>query len=161
MKKECSAEETRVKAEAYCSASERCKTEVVQKMKSWGTPCSAMEEILAYLEKERFIDERRYARAYVRDKYRFSQWGRIKIAQSLRMKCLSEQNIEKGMAEIDEKEYLSILTALLIKKMRTVKARNSYELNGKLIRFAAGHGYEMDEILSCLKQMGGDDEFMD
>jgi regulatory protein len=64
------------------------------------------------------------------------------------------------MEEIDEGEYREVLLSLLRKKLPAIKAKNDYERNGKLIRFAAGHGYCMDEILLCLKQIGcGDDCF--
>ena len=161
MKKECSAEEARMKAEAYCALSEHCRQEVLTKLQQWGAPSEAWEFILVHLEEKGFLNEQRYASFYVRDKYRFNQWGRIKISQALRMKQVASASISLAMEEIDEEEYLSILTSLLKKKMRTVKASNDYERNGKLIRFAAGHGYEMDVILSCLRRMGCDDEYME
>ena len=161
MKKECTEEEGRVKAEAYCSVAERCVDEVLRKLEQWGVPENAHEPIVAFLIKERYIDERRYAAAFVRDKYRFSQWGRIKISQALRMKHLASDNISVALDEIDEEEYETVLTSLLQKKKRSIKANSEYERNGKLIRFAASHGYDMGEILQCMKRMGCEDEFVD
>lgn len=161
MKKEMSAEEARLKAEAYCSLSEHCKSEVLGKLQQWGAPEKTWEAILNHLEKERYVDESRYATFFVRDKYRFNQWGRIKIAQSLRMKHIPSACIDEAMEEIDEQEYLNILTSLLKKKVRSIKASNDYERNGKLVRFAAGHGYEIGGILLCMKRMGYDDEYME
>ena len=161
MKKELSAEEARLKAEAYCSLSEHCKSEVLGKLQQWGAPEETWEAILNHLEKERYIDENRYAAFFVRDKYRFNQWGRIKIAQSLRMKHIPSACIDEAMEEIDEQEYLNILTSLLKKKVRTIKASSDYERNGKLVRFAASHGYEMGDILLCMKRMGYEDEYME
>ena len=153
-RKECSVEEARFKAEAYCSASEHCKADVIAKLYQWGVPEDSWEGVLKHLERERYIDESRYAVAFVRDKYRFNQWGRIKIAQALRMKQIPAATVSQAMEEVDEGEYLSVLTSLLKKKIRSVKASNDYERNGKLIRFAAGHGYEMSDILLCLKSLG-------
>ena len=161
MKKELSAEEARLKAEAYCSLSEHCKSEVLGKLQQWGASEKTWEAILNHLEKERYVDESRYATFFVRDKYRFNQWGRIKIAQALRMKHIPSACIDEAMEEIDEQEYLNILTSLLKKKVRTIKASNDYERNGKLVRFAAGHGYEIGDILLCMKRMGYDDEYME
>lgn len=161
MKKELSAEEARLKAEAYCSLSEHCKFEVLGKLQQWGAPEEAWEAILNHLEKERYIDESRYATFFVRDKYRFNQWGRIKIGQALRMKHIPSACIAGAMEEIDNQEYLNILTSLLKKKVRTIKASSDYERNGKLIRFAAGHGYEVRDILLCMRRMGYDDEYME
>lgn len=161
MKKELSAEEARLKAEAYCSLSEHCKSEVLGKLQQWGAPEETWEAILNHLEKERYVDESRYATFFVRDKYRFNQWGRIKIAQALRMKHIPSACIDEAMEEIDEQEYLNILTSLLKKKVRSIKVSNDYERNGKLVRFAAGHGYEIGDILLCMKRMGYDDEYME
>ena len=161
MKKELSAEEARFKAEAYCSLSEHCRSEVLTKLQQWGVSQESSETILCHLEKERYIDECRYASSFVRDKYRFNQWGRVKIANALRMKNISSACIAEAMEEIDEDEYLSVLATLLKKKLGSVKGANDYERNGKLIRFAMGHGYEMNDILLCIKQMGYDNEYME
>lgn len=161
MNKEYSVEEARVKAENYCAMAERCKAEVRLKLQQWGIAVESLEMILTHLEKECFINEVRYAKAFVRDKYRFSQWGRVKIAHALRMKGVSDSCIKEGLQQIDDEEYLSILQGLLAKKKRTIKYANDYELNGKLIRFAASHGYEMGEILLCLKELGCSDESLD
>ena len=117
--------------------------------------------MIEHLKKERYVDDARYAVAYVRDKYRFNQWGRIKISQALKMKHIDSQSISLALQEIDEEEYLSILTSLLRKKKKSVKANNEYERNGKILRFAASHGYEMDTILHCMEQMEEGDELVE
>jgi regulatory protein len=130
-------------------------------LEQWGAPAEAHASIVESLKKERYLDEQRYAIAFVRDKYRFSQWGRVKITQALRMKHVVSEYISTALEEIDEEEYTSVLASLLQKKRRSVKAANDYERNGKLIRFALSHGYEMGEILRCMKQMGCEDEYME
>ena len=161
MKKEISAEQARIKAETYCSRAEHCKSEVLAKLSQWGAPEESWEDILQHLEKERYIDEHRYAHAFVRDKYRFSQWGTTKIRHALRLKNIPSECYADAIEEIDSEEYLSALTDLLRRKLRSVKAASDYERNGKLIRFAASHGYGMDDILRCLKQIGCDEVDMD
>ena len=158
MKKECTSDEARVKAEAYCAVSEHCKDEVFRKLEQWGAPADSFEPIIQHLEEENYLDEQRYAIAFVRDKYRFNQWGRMKIVQSLRQKHLSSADILVAMEEIDEEEYSLFLEHLLERKLLGIKAKNSFERNGKLVRYAVSRGYEMDEILNCLKRIGCDDE---
>lgn len=158
MKKECTEDEARLKAEAYCAVAERCTDDVVRKLGQWGLPEASHEAIISHLKKERYIDDSRYAVAYVRDKYRFNQWGRIKISQALKMKQIDSRSISLALREIDEEAYLAILTSLLRKKCPSVKADNEYERNGKLIRFAASHGYEMDAILRCMERMEEDED---
>lgn len=161
MKKECSENEARNKAEAYCSSVERCVAEVEAKLDQWGATPEIIEKVIKHLLAEKYIDQKRYSSAFVRDKYRFNQWGRVKIAQALRMKRIPADIINLGMEEIDEQEYHDILSALLEQKKKSVKAKTEYERNGKLIRFAIGRGFEMEAILRCVKQADYDEGYMD
>ena len=77
------------------------------------------------------------------------------------MKHIPSGYIAEAMEAIDEDEYRAILLALLKKKVRGIKASNDYERQGKLVRFAASHGYEIGDILRCMKELGYDEESMD
>lgn len=143
--------ELKNKAEAYCSAMERCPSDVEKKLIGWGASPEITAEIMAHLFKERYLDTIRFCRAYVRDKYRFNQWGRIKISQALRIKGLTADEIQTGMDEIDDDEYNEILQSLLKQKLKSIKAASDYDRNAKLIRFAAGRGFTMQEIMKYVK----------
>ena len=151
MKKECEEEIVRNKAEAYCVSVERCISEVKGKLKLWGATSAVSEKVIARLLKDKFIDEQRYAIAFVRDKYRFNGWGRVKISMHLKKKGISDELIERGLEEIDETEYLQNLKKLLQRKRKSVAGETDYERNGKLINFALNRGYEMNEILRLIK----------
>ena len=155
--KEYTENELKYKAEAYCSATEHCPFEDMTKLSQWGADEAMSERILLHLQKERYVDSARYCRAFVRDKYRFARWGRMKIVQALRMKHLSSEDIEAGMAEIDEEEYEKGLRDLLRQKSKSVSGRNEYERNTKLIRFAVGRGFTMNEVLRYVKQADPDE----
>ena len=86
MKGEVSENDLRYKAETYCSSMERCVVDVEAKLSQWGATPEMMEKIVRHLQDERYIDQKRFCSAFVRDKYRFNQWGRVKICQALRMK---------------------------------------------------------------------------
>lgn len=161
MKGECSENEAKYKAEAYCSSMERCVAEVEAKLEQWGAAAEISEKVIKHLLDEKYIDQKRFCAAFVRDKYRFNQWGRIKIRQALWLKKIPEALIAQGMEEIDEREYMEILSGLIEQKKRSVKARTEYERNGKLIRFAIGKGFEMEAVLRCVKQADSDDEYFD
>lgn len=118
------------------------------------------EHILEHLKKERYLDTQRFCKAFACDKYRFARWGRMKIAQALRQKQLSSEDIAAGLDEIDETEYCENLKELLRQKSKTVSGKNEYERNTKLIRFAVGRGFTVDEVLRYIKQKDPD-EFMD
>lgn len=161
MKKEWSENELRYKAEAYCSSAERCVAEVEAKLSQWGAAVEVAERIVRHLQAERYIDQRRFCAAFVRDKYRFNQWGRVKIAQALRMKGIPADVIAEGMEEIDEREYMEVLSGLIEQKRKGTKVRTEYERNGKLVRFAIGRGFEMEAVCRCVKQSGDGDGYLD
>lgn len=161
MKNGCTVEEARLKAEAYCAMSEHCTDDVYRKLEQWGAPLASYDSILEHLKKEKYVDDGRYAIAFVKDKYRFNQWGRMKIVQALRLKQISSVDIKLALEEIDDTEYSDILMSVIRRKLPTIKAVNDYERKGKLVRFAAGRGYEMEKILQCLKRIGYDDDSFD
>lgn len=158
--KEYTEKELKNKAEVYCLAAERCPLEVLTKLLRWGATEEQAQALVEGLEKDRFIDVRRFCRAFVRDKYRFSGWGKIKIMQALKLKRLPPDAISEGLAEIDGEEYDEVLYELLRRKYRTISARNEYERTGKLIRFAMGRGYTMDEVMKCVRMIASD-EYME
>ena len=80
--KEYTEKELLVKAEAYCVAAERCPSEVEDKLQKWGAEDDAKARIMARLLEERYLDGTRFCRFFVRDKYRFNQWGRMKIVHT-------------------------------------------------------------------------------
>lgn len=156
--KELTESEALGKVAAYCSMSEHCMSEVVAKLESWNMPEDAVKRIIERLIKEKYIDEVRYCRCFVKDKLRFNKWGKVKIGQTLRQKQISSETINLSLDAVDEDEYQRILLELISAKRKSVKAKNDYELNGKLIRFALGRGFGMDVIQRCLKQLGSDIE---
>ena len=144
------ADEVLYKLAARCSVSERCLSDVENKLAKYDLTEEERTRILQHLVGEKYIDDRRYAEAFVRDKYRFNKWGRIKIAQGLRMKSIDRETINVAMEAIDEAEYLDILRDLIKSKRKSTKGKNSYEINGKLVRFATGRGFEFSAIQKCL-----------
>lgn len=140
---------------ALCAGSEQCREDLAEKMRRWGVEYVAIQRVLDKLEAEGYVDAERYARAFIRDKYRFEKWGRRKIAQALQLKKIPASVYQLLlMSEIDEQEYQSVLQKLLLQKKRSIHAESDYELNGKLFRFALGRGFETDDIRACLDALG-------
>lgn len=135
------------KLSALCAMSEQCCHDVQQKLKRWEVAEDMAERIVAKLVKEKFIDEERYARAFVRDKFRYNHWGRVKIEHELKLKRIASRHIEQGLEELKEEDNLETLRQLIEKKRPSVKGKNEYEIKVKLIRFALGRGFEMDDIM--------------
>ena len=100
-----------------------------------------------------FIDESRYTRFFVNDKLRFNKWGRVKIGYELYKKNIPSPIREESLAAIDEGEYRSILLDLLKSKKKSTKGKDERDLFNKLLRFAAGRGFESRITLDCLSQL--------
>ena len=138
-------------AASYASLTERCIYDVRKKITSMGASTETTERIIAHLLKEKFIDEARYCRSFVNDKFRFNRWGRIKISYELRGKKIPETLIDEAVMTIDEEEYASALFSLLKDKKRSIKGTTEQEIFAKLYRFALNRGFESDLTIMQLK----------
>ena len=150
MKKEITEQEAYLRLTALCAQAEHCQQEMRNKMKRWEMTPEAQDRVIARLIKERYIDDERYARAFVKDKIRYNKWGRRKIQQGLWMKRIDDDIQQRILDEIDDEEYLNVLKSLLTQKRKSIKAQSDYELNQKLVRFALGRGFTFDIIRQCL-----------
>lgn len=135
---------------ALCAQSEHCQWEMREKMRRWELDETMQNRVIARLVKERYVDDERYTRAFVKDKIRYNKWGRRKVEQALWQKHISEDIRQQVLDEVDDEEYLSVLRPLLKQKRKTIKAQSEYELNQKLMRFALGRGFTFDIIRQCI-----------
>ena len=133
-----------------CARSEHCQYELTEKMRRWGMAPAAQARVLARLVGERYVDDERYCRAFVRDKIRYNKWGRRKVEQALWMKRIDTEIQQRILGEVDDEEYLSVLRPLLKQKRRTLKAASDYEENQKLVKFALSRGFTFDIIRQCI-----------
>ena len=161
MKKETTEQEAYLQLAALCAQAEHCQQEMRDKVKRWEMAPEVQELVIARLIKERYIDDERYARAFVKDKIRYNKWGRRKVQQGLWMKHIDDDIQQRVLSEVDDTEYLAVLKPLLKQKAKSIKAENDYELTQKLVRFALGRGFTYDIIRQCLDvddEMIPDDE---
>jgi len=150
MKKEMTEQEAYLQLAALCAQAEHCQQEMREKMRRWGLDEATQERVVSRLVKERFVDDERYARAFVKDKVRYNKWGRRKVQQGLWVKRIDDDIQHRVLAEVDDKAYLDVLRPLLKQKRKATKAESDYELNQKLVRFALGRGFTFDIIRQCL-----------
>ena len=150
MTKEKTEQEAYLQLAAMCAQAEHCEQEMRDKMKRWGVEPDAQDRVVARLVKERYIDNERYTRAFVKDKIRYNKWGRRKVMQALWMKRIDDDIQHRVLDEIDDKEYIDVLIPLLKQKRKTIKAKSDYELNQKLVRFALGRGFDFGIIRQCM-----------
>lgn len=149
--------EAQARLEALCSRAEHSTGELTDRMHRWGISASDAEKIIVSLTRNRFVDDRRFAKAYVTDKIKFARWGKRKIYQGLRMKKIDSSIISETLAEIDDSLYISILESLLRAKIALCpELLESYEGRTRLFRFAASRGFE-PQICSKILRIVMDD----
>jgi len=154
-----SEQEALLKLSAMCASAEHCSYEMVEKMLKWGVAEDAQARIMRQLIQEKYIDDERFCRFFVRDKIRYNKWGRRKLEQALYMKRIPKEVSQPVLDSVEDEEYVRVLRPLILSKRKTTRAANGYELNGKLIRFAIGRGFTMDIIRQCLADVGGDNDY--
>ncbi len=139
------------KAAALCSQSERCPSDIFEKVVSWGISESDAARLVGYLTREGYLDEGRYVRAFVSDKFRFDRWGRLKISYALRAKGIDDALIREAFDEkIDPDEYQQACADLLSNRMRSFDRPLSPNDRARLFRFAAQRGFESYVIAKVL-----------
>jgi regulatory protein len=141
------------KAMTLCSRMEYCQTDIRKKLEAWGVPSQDENKIIQVLIKENFLNEDRYARAFVRDKFRYNRWGRLKIASHLNAKNINGDTIRSALAEIDADEYVNVIKNLITSHRKTIKAKNQYDLKGKLLRFGSSRGFESSILYDILNDL--------
>ncbi|MCR4958302.1 MAG: RecX family transcriptional regulator [Prevotella sp.] len=148
------------KLSALCARSEHCQHDMLEKMRQWGVSAEDQAAVMQRLVSERYVDDARFARAFVLDKVRYNKWGRRKVEQALWLKHIDKQTAAEALDDISDEEYVAVLRPLLKQKRKSTKAQSEYELTMKLIKFALGHGFTMDIIRQCI-DVDDEDEFLD
>lgn len=140
------------RAMALCAGRELCPADIRQKLSAWGIVSRDIEKIINHLTSEKFLDEKRYSMAFVKDKFRYNRWGKIKIASALRLKNISASNISEALGSIDDDSYLEALKSIIANHRKMIKSKNKYDLKGKLLRFALSKGFESHLIYDLLNE---------
>lgn len=138
----------------YCNYQERCHQDVRNKLYDLGAKKDEVEILIAELISDNLLNEERYSRAFVRGRFRMKKWGRNKILQELKLHRISAYCIKKGMTEIDNVEYESVLGQLCSKKWKELeKEANQFVKKGKVYRYLLQKGYEQDMIAEAINQL--------
>ena len=142
-----------LKAADFCAYQERSQQEVRDKLYSFGLHHDEVEEVLSNLIVDGFINEERFAKAYVGGKFRMKGWGRRKILQGLKQHKVSEYCVRKGLQEIDPEAYFTTLLKHAEKKYVSINAPSEYIIRGKLTQHLIGKGFEMDLVKEAIDEI--------
>jgi regulatory protein len=141
------------KAMALCAGREYTAGEIASKLKLWGLETNENGRIIQLLKNDNFINEERYALAFVKDKFRYNKWGKLKISAHLRSKNVSDEVIRKALDSIDDETYRKTIEDIISAHRRSVKAKNQYDLKAKLLRYGLSKGFESHLLYDILNMI--------
>lgn len=137
---------------AICSKSEKSPKDIADKLRAWDYK-EDIEAIITILKEENFLNEERFASAFVNDKIKFSKWGKIKVRHHLKYKGISANIIETSLQNYPIENYLSIIENEIQKKAKSLKETDEFKRKQKLIAFGAQRGYENNLIYQVLDKL--------
>lgn len=143
-------ESARPKLEKYCAYQERSHKQVYEKCRMLGLNEEESNELLVDLIRSNFLNEERFAKAYVKGKFNMKQWGKQKINQGLKLAGVHTQLIQENLSKIEEDRYLQTIQKLAEKKMMSVKGSTDFEKKVKVHRYLISKGYSLHEIQKAL-----------
>ncbi len=144
-----SKQEALLKLQRYCVYQDRCHQEVRSKLLEMSIYGDDLEEIMACLVEENYLNEERFARSFARGKFKMKQWGRIKIRQQLKARQISDYCIKKGLEEILEEDYLANIRLLVSKKLNQ---DTSDQAKQKVAQYLIRKGYETHLVWETLNK---------
>ncbi len=142
-----------LKAQAYCAYQERCQQEVRNKLHEWGLYGDEAEEVIVALISENFLNEERFALAYVSGKFRLKKWGRIKLKLELKARKISDYCVKKALAQINPDEYEKTIVDLIEKKKKDIKDRLPFMRKQKMLKYLISKGFEHDIAQDILDEI--------
>ncbi len=140
-----------LKAESYCAYQERAQQEIRNKLYEWGLRPDEVEELISELITTNFLNEERFAMAYVSGKFNIKKWGKVKIKQGLKLKRIPDKMITRALSSIDYDDYLKTVVYIAEKKAKLITEKDPYKRKHKLVAYLLGKGFENDVILSILR----------
>ena len=152
MKRQPTAEEMLVRMAGLCAGAEQCAADIRAKILKQGFTPEEADAMISYLQRNKYLDDSRYARAYAVDKVRFSGWGRMKVRMGLRAKGMGDSIIAQALEYIPEADYKEALGKVMAAKAKSLDLTDVKERQ-KLYRHMAGRGFESQLIISAMRSM--------
>ena len=146
-------QEVFARLESFCAYQERCSYEVLKKIREWGYEDGEASTFLNRLIENHFVDDERFACAFVSGKFRFKKWGRIKLRYELNSRKISKEIIKSAIEQLDPEEYSRTLEELAERKWKETKGRDRWDKRYKVMRFLASKGFESDLISEIMEKL--------
>lgn len=136
----------------YCAYQERCVKDVRDKLKTFEIPEEEKAKILDYLLDNRFVNDERFVKSFVRGKINQNGWGMNKIRFHLMQKSIDKELIDEALEQTGEEVYRQRLIDILKAKSKTIKAETDFEKKRKLAAYAMQKGFEGNLVWEVLKE---------
>ncbi|MFI3303319.1 MAG: regulatory protein RecX [Rikenellaceae bacterium] len=137
---------------ALCAKAEKSSGDARRLMTRWGVDTTSQDSVLAQLQRDRFIDDDRFASLFIREKTRLNGWGVYKIRAELQRKGISRDIIDEKLSELDRDSMGDRLAELVAKRVKSVKYNSIPQLRDKLIRYGASLGYDFQTVSDCVRE---------
>lgn len=141
------------RAASYCSKAERCEFDVIKKLIAWEQNEEAIARILKRLKEERFLNDERFCKSFIKDKVQFNKWGKAKIIYELKKRRIDSSIYLPLLEVLNNDDFEKQLLHILKVKIRSVKAKDNYDKKNKLTRFALSRGFSMDLTIKCIDKV--------
>ncbi|MHA7841796.1 MAG: regulatory protein RecX [Winogradskyella sp.] len=145
-------DEAQKKLESYCAYQERCHKEVKAKLKTMKMIPEAIDKIMVHLIEQNYLNEERFAKAFVRGKFRIKKWGKNRLVRELKFRDISKFAIETALNEIENEDYFETLDELIQKRIEQVKEKNIYKKKRKVADYLLYRGWESHLVYEKLNE---------
>ena len=152
-KKTYTLQEATRKLEHYCTYQERCHKEVQQKLTGMHMIPEAIDIIIVHLLEHNFLNEERFAKTFVRGKFKFKNWGRRRLTYELKKKDISKVNINQALTEISDTEYIGVFNDLAEKKASSIRETNVQKKKKKFIDYFLYRGWETHLVYEKVNEL--------
>lgn len=145
--------EALTKMQRYCAYQDRCHKEVTEKLKGMSMIPEAIEHIINALIADKFLNEERFAKSFVRGKFKYKKWGRKRITMELKLRDISPFLIKSALKEITEFEYLQSFHELAEKRNNQIKETNPLKRKKKLADYLLYRGWESHLVYEKVNEL--------
>lgn len=154
MESELTYAEVLAKCQFLSAKCEYCIYDMKQKMYRWGVPADLQQKVVDSLVEDKFVDDLRFATAYVKDKTRFNHWGRVKTTIMLRQKHIAQSVINEAFAELPEQDYQRAFEVERDKKLKQLRTLEPFPRRQKTASYLIQKGFEPDMVFKELDVEG-------
>tara|TARA_R110002051_G_scaffold56285_2_gene104579 strand:- start:12288 stop:12758 length:471 start_codon:yes stop_codon:yes gene_type:complete len=145
-------DEAQKKLENYCAYQERCHKEVRSKLMEMRMIPQVVDTIIVHLITHNFLNEERFAKSFVRGKFRIKKWGKVRLVRELKFRDVSKYSIDTALQEIDLDDYFDTLDALVQKRIDQVTEKNIYKKKKKIADYLLYRGWESHLIYEKINE---------